>query len=154
MKTNNNLFPGIFLLAILISGCKSQVPPAHLEGTYEDMLQVTVRTKENGDWVFTRAPDSVAMHLEITADGSVKGFVGNAVFENASCENNRGDLGRALNIKTDYIIRGTLKGAVFSEDPIAEKEISLPFNIDSGSMHGTLFQLGPKGVYPMAGPGD
>lgn len=142
-------------ITALIVSCKTQVPPAEIAGIYQDSMQLTVRTRENGEWVFTPASTNpVYMQLTIAPDGKVAGKVGEAQIIQAECRINRGDLGRALNIKTDYLITGKLSGKIFPESPVAEMEISLPFNIENGALHGTLFQHGNHGVYPMAGPGD
>lgn len=147
------------LIAAVIStsflSCKTQIPPAEIAGLYKDSMQLTLRTRENGKWIFTEATNNpVFMQLTISPEGKVQGKVGDAVFEEAICRTNRGNLGRKLHIKTDYLITGTLKGSIFPEAPVTDMEISLPFNLEAGNIHGTLFQHGNHGVYPMAGPGD
>lgn len=150
------LFTLIFVgLTTLFISCRTQVPPSEIAGAYQDSMKLTVRTRENGEWVFTQAPNNhVFMQFTIAPDGKVEGKVGDAVFTQAECRINRGELGRKLNIKTDYLITGKLSGKIFPESPIDEMDISLPFNMEKGKLHGTLFQHGNHGVYPMAGLGD
>ncbi len=141
-------------LTFTFSGCVSHIPAAEIAGVYQDDVTLTVRTRENGKFVFTRAADKVHMQLTIQSDGTVEGLVGDARFVDATCTLNRGDLGRKLNVKTDFIIRGKLDGRIFANDPTSGKEVSLPFNLENGRIHGSLFQLDSPGLYPMAGPGD
>lgn len=145
----------LFGISVSFISCKTQIPATEIAGMYQDSMELKQRSRQNGEWVFTSAGNNpVSMQLTIAADGSVQGHVGDAVFADAVCRVNRGDFGRKLNIKTDYIITGKLNGKIFPESPYNEMSISLPFNLESGRIHGTLFQLDNHGVFPMAGPGD
>ena len=93
------------------------------------------------------APQQVEMNLHIAADGTVTGRVGGATLSDGLVESNRGWLGRKLNIKTDFIIRGRLIGSVAAGSANETNTINAPFNLPNGRMKGTLFIIRPF-VYP------
>jgi len=58
------------------------------------------------------AARSMAAVLQISTDGTVTGRIGGAELSGCFVVANRGWLGRLLHVKTDFIIRGTVVGAV------------------------------------------
>lgn len=95
----------------------------------------------------TQLPDDVVRHavtvtlaLTIHADATVEGWVGDASIEESELMTNRGDLGRSLNIASDYIIlNGHLAGAIVAgQDETESKAFSLPFDLVDGQIHGGL----------------
>ena len=126
--------------------------PETLVGTWTGDQEVTVRSKsEEGDFVFTKSGGPLKMVLKIGEDGVVEGSVGDAVFEGCSVKQNRGRLGKALNLATDCAITGHLKGKIFPGDVIPEKVISIPFVLEGDVMSGSLFEKPWMDIYPLAG---
>jgi hypothetical protein len=77
--------------------------------------------------------------LNISADGSVSGRVGGAGLSDCVVEANRGWFGRLLHIKTDFIIRGQVVGAVAPGSESGTHTINAPFNLDGMRMAGSVF---------------
>lgn len=150
MKTIKLLFASCITYLLFIS-CAPWEVPTHLVGNWQAKQKVTVRQKQNGKFVFIAAPDSIPVKFSIDKDGKVSGQIGNATFENCKVVKNRGDLGRKLNLATDYVIKGELNGAIFEGDPNLKKEISAPFDVNENKMKGSLFQMFGIDLYPMTG---
>jgi hypothetical protein len=99
--------------------------------------------------VFVPEPDAdltddvllpLAIDITIHDDGTVTGTVSDAELVDCVLKQNRGELGRRLNLATDYIVMdGYLRGPIVPEDETLEKEITIPFNIVDGSLRGSLF---------------
>lgn len=139
------------ILMLGFSACKTTALPTGLSGTFTQSVPVTVREGHFGDFEFIRSTSPVTMQLVIAENGTVTGNIGGATLAMATCATNRGDLGRALNIKTDYIIQGTLTGNIFPGDNYSEKQISIPFNIDSTVLRGSIFHtFNNGGLFPIA----
>ncbi|MCE9540832.1 MAG: hypothetical protein K8R85_16685 [Bacteroidetes bacterium] len=121
-----------------------------MTGTWSARQRVTVRMKDaNNDYIFIK--DTVTIAITISADVSVEGTCGGALFKDCLLSSNRGWFGRWLNIKTDYIITGKLIGKIFEKDTLTDKTISAPFNVTGSSTAGSLFQKeGWFDIYPMA----
>lgn len=150
MKTIK-LFLASCLAYVLFISCKQWEVPSHLIGNWQAKQKVTVRYKPDGKFVFVNAPDSILIQFSIDKEGYVSGQLGNATFTNCKVLKNRGDLGRKLNLATDYVIKGELNGAIFEGDPHLKKEISAPFDVKENKMSGSLFQLFGMDLYPMTG---
>jgi hypothetical protein len=150
MKTTK-LFLVSCIAYLLFVSCKEWEVPTTLIGKWESKQTVKVRTKENGKYVFISAPDSIVFQFEIDGNGNVSGHLGDAIFENCKVSKNRGNLGRTLNLATDYVIKGNLNGAIFSSDPHLTKEISAPFDIKNNKMEGSFFQMVGLDLYPVTG---
>jgi len=87
--------------------------------------------------------------LNISPDGTVTGRVGGAELSNGRVAANRGWLGRMLSVKTDFIIRGQVVGAVVPGSESGTHAINAPFNVAGSRMVGTLFVVYPiKYPYP------
>ncbi len=99
----------------------------------------------------SKHPDDIqSVTLTIKKDGTVAGVIGKAVFRNARIHRNRGWLGRKLNLKTDFIVRGgRLVGKVTPRDPGTDCAFTIPFNIRGGKTKGTIMLL-PK--FPLTRP--
>lgn len=134
------------LLAGLISGCLAQPfesVPEELIGSWHGDSHVRLPI------TFNPTPDSdptndvvlpVAIDIAIHEDGTVTGVVGGAELRGCVLKQNRGVLGRQLNIATDYVIMdGTLEGPIVEEDNVPEKGLSIPFNIVDTNIQGSLF---------------
>ena len=82
--------------------------------------------------------------LEIAPDRSVTGKIGDAKLVDGKLKRNRGAIGRKLNIKTDYIITGRLRGAIVETEGITRAGVSLPLNFDGKRFSGGLHTSGRK----------
>jgi hypothetical protein len=82
--------------------------------------------------------------LDLHADGTVTGKVGDADLTNGRFSRNRGWLGRKLNFATDYIVRGDLNGAVVAAEGISRAGVSIPLNFRDGRFTGGLHTTGSK----------
>ncbi len=97
-------------------------------------------------------PQDVETVLHISADGQVTGQVGGAELSDCVVESNRGWFGRLINIKTDFIIRGRIIGAVAAGSESGTNTINAPFNLPDGRIKGTLFITHPFTYpYPILG---
>lgn len=126
------LFP-IFIL----SACSEWVIPGDLPGTYTGKQRAMIRYDRGGQYIYR--DDYVLMSLFIDSKGNVCGMVGGATFEGCTVTQNRGWIERQLGIKTDFLIKGMLKGNTFDKDTLVNKDISIPFNIINGELKGSLF---------------
>jgi hypothetical protein len=121
-----------------------------LIGTWTSRQVVSVRSRSaTGKYEFRR--DTVALQLVVAPDGTVRGTIGGAALMDGTLRRNRTWIGRALHVKTDYVIKGRLVGPVIPSDTIAEKKISAPFNLKNGATTGSLFHLVGWDLYPMSG---
>ena len=134
----------------LLAACTNWTIPESLVGTWKGKDKVTVRTKVNGEFVFIAAPDSLPLIINIQSDGTITGNLGGAVFNNCKVSKNRGELGKKLNLATDFVIKGELSGKIFENDPEANKKISMPFDNKNGNLKGSLFQMFGLDLYPVA----
>ena len=141
----------VFVLLILfISSCSKWIVPEKIAGNWKGEEIVTVRVRIDGEFIFISSKDSIDINLMINPDNVVTGNIGNAILTDAIMDKNRGDLGRKLNLKTDYIITGNLSGEIFEGDTILIKPFSMPFNIEQNCFEGSIFQhTGKMGLYPM-----
>ena len=94
------------------------------------------------------AQRTLKVHLTIAPDGRVTGTVGDASLRNGRLERNRTAIGRALHVKTDWIIRGDLDGAVIKAEGVQRESVTLPLDwIDDhfeGAVHTSGRHLGGK----------
>jgi len=125
-------------------------PPSSIVGNWSGKHLVVVRTKTNGKFNFIKHPEAVIFNISIKQNCQVSGSLGTAVFEDCIIQKNRGWIAKQLNLKTDWVIQGKLVGAIFPEDVIKNKTISMPINIENGRIKGSLFQIeGTIGMFPM-----
>ncbi len=150
MKTTKLLLASCLAFLLFVS-CKEWEVPAALIGKWQCRQKVTVRTKENGKYVFLNAPDSLVLQFSIDENGNLSGKLGDGTFTNCKVMKNRNDLERKLKLATDYVIKGELNGAIFPGDPHLNKEISAPFDVKNNKMTGSLFQMFGLDLYPITG---
>lgn len=150
------LFVGMTLLVVILilSSCLARpmkTIPDPLLGVWHG--DATVRLPI----VFVPEPDDdpsddvllpIAIDITIHKDGTVTGTVGGAQLVDCVLKQNRGEVGRRLNLATDYIVMdGYLAGAIVPEDETPEKNITIPFNLADGHLRGSLFWV-QAGKYP------
>ncbi|MBI5916705.1 MAG: hypothetical protein HY842_15110 [Bacteroidetes bacterium] len=144
-----NLLVFFFIPAMLFfASCSSQVEPEIPVGSWSATQETTVRFKAPRE-PFRFVSDTVGIAVNIHDDGTVDGSVGEADFEGCSIRRNRGNLGRQLNLATDFVITGKLRGSIFPQDTLVEKPISMPFNMKDNFMDGAIFQKNGMGIFPM-----
>ena len=86
---------------------------------------------------------TLRVELVIATDGSVTGTVGDAKISAAQLTRNRGALGRALHVKTDYIVTGDLRGDIIAAEGIRrEGTATFPLNWVDGHFEGGLHTSG------------
>ena len=79
---------------------------------------------------------NLPVKVDIHADGSVTGTVGDAKLTEGRFESNRGWLLRKLNWATDYIITGGLDGAIVAAEGITRSSVKMPLNFSGGTFAG------------------
>jgi len=77
------------------------------------------------NWTIQR---TLAVRLSIAPNGRVSGTVGDAVVRNGNLCRNRGALGRALHVKTDWAITGNLEGDVIKAEAIRRASVTMPLD--------------------------
>jgi hypothetical protein len=126
------------IVGLVIAGSSSAGSPTVLPamiGRWQDDAHVIVVWCQQ-----TNLPVS----LNIQADGSVSGRIGDATLTNGRLRRNRGWLGRKLNIKTDYIITGALSGPMMRAEHITRSGVKMPLSFSSGSFTGCIHTTGCK----------
>ena len=87
---------------------------------------------------------NLPVKVDILADGSVTGTVGDAKLTEGRFEHNRGWLGRKLNLATDYVITGHLDGAIVAAEHITREHVMIPLNFTGSSLVGGVNTSGSK----------
>jgi len=80
--------------------------------------------------------------IRIHPDATVSGRIGDAALINGRFKQNRHWLGRALNLKTDYIIVGRLEGFIVASEQICRPGVYIPLNFDGTIFHGAVHSTG------------
>jgi hypothetical protein len=97
------------------------------------------------NWTTAR---TLRVRLALGPDGRATGTIGDAVLRNGRLERNRTAVGRALHVKTDWIVRGTLDGDVVKAEGIRRGAVTVPLNwVDDhfeGSVHTSGSHFGGK----------
>ena len=77
--------------------------------------------------------------ITIREDARVTGTVGGAELVDCVLKRNRGELGRQLNVASDYIIMdGYLDGPIIPGDEELRKDFTIPFDVVDGRMQGSI----------------
>ena len=138
VKTKSGyLFILLIAATLLITDCSKRHIPDTLPGIYTGEERVLIRYDRGGQYIYR--DEKVMVSLMIDSIGHVTGMAGEAIFAGCTVTQNRGWIERQLNIKTDFLIKGMLKGSTFEDDTIVNKAISIPFNIEAGELKGSLF---------------
>lgn len=93
--------------------------PAAMTGTWAGDAQIFV------NWTVQR---TLPVRLAMASDNRVSGTVGDASLRNGRLERNRTAIGRALHVKTDWIVRGDLEGDVIRAEGIRRESVSIPLD--------------------------
>ena len=81
------------------------------------------------------------VRLTIAPNGAVRGTIGDARFDGRLVRN-RGSLGRALHIKTDYLITGRLEGCLVASEIVCRDWAKLPLDWSGSRFIGGLHTNG------------
>jgi hypothetical protein len=92
---------------------------AEMAGTWAGEAHIVV------NWTTEK---SLRVRLAIAPDGRVTGTIGDAVLRDGRFGANRTAIGRALHIKTDWIVRGALDGDVIKAEGIRRDGAMIPLN--------------------------
>jgi hypothetical protein len=114
-------------------GLAAQVPDPGMVGTWSGNGDVVV------NWTKQR---TIHVRLMILPDGSVTGEIGDAALTSGRVSTNRGAIGRLLNIKTDYIVEGKLRGPVISAEHVQRDAVKMPLMWDGTEFSGGLHTSG------------
>jgi len=88
-------------------------------------------------------PAEIDILLTVSSDGAVSGKIGGATLAGARLTGNRTWLGRLLNWRTDYIIRGELSGTVGAPPPLSNGDrFTAPINLEGPELVGSIFTSG------------
>jgi hypothetical protein len=140
----------LFLTQQQSTSATNWTPPQSIVGNWSGKHLVVVRTQTNGKYNFIKSPGALDFNITIHKDGNVTGTLGTAAFEGCEINKNRGWIGKMLNLKTDFVIKGKLVGAIFPEDPNKNKIISMPVDLENNTLKGSLFQIeGTIDMFPM-----
>jgi hypothetical protein len=137
---NKNLSIAGFLFAMLLAwnspaGENIALPVAgHWEGNARIIVSWCRQTNLN-------------VAVDIHADGSVTGKIGDATLIDGRFEANRGWLGRKLNLATDYIITGKLDGAIVAVEGIVRDKVYIPINLKDSAFVGGINTSGSFCVF-------
>ena len=146
------------VLGVLLAGCIGtpiEVVNTSLVGAWHGECKISLPVVFNPNQVpenVERTHTMVDLDITIHEDATVEGTLGEATLEECVLKLNRGDLGRSLNIASDYIIAdGHLAGPIVSgQDANDLKEFTIPFDLVDGRMHGGLMWVQDwKYPYPL-----
>lgn len=141
------LFILLIAATLLITACNEWNIPDSLPGIYTGKERALIRYDKNGQYIYR--DEDVMVSLMIDSMGRVTGMVGEAAFAGCTVSQNRGWIERQLNIKTDFLINGILKGSTFKDDTIVKKDISIPFDIENGELKGSMFLISNGQDFPI-----
>jgi len=108
------------------------LPPARLAGRWEGQAKVL------NSW---GPPGELMVVVTVNGDGSVAGTVGAATLLNARIGPNRSWLGKALGLRSDYIVRGTLREAITPLLGLACPVVTFSADLEGHTLKGTLAGL-------------
>jgi hypothetical protein len=123
------------LLKVWNSGATGSVVTPAMVGHWEGNARIIV------SWCHQT---NLPVKVEIQADGSVTGTVGDAKITEGRFQENRGWLGRKLNLATDYIIKCNLDGAIVAAEGIKRERVMMPLNFTGGVFKGGVNTSGWK----------
>lgn len=131
------LLVGVLLTLCSSCSAESVVTPA-MVGHWEGTAHIIV------SWCHQK---NLTVTIDIFADGSVTGKVGDATLVEGCFKSNRGWLGRKLNLATDYIVTGKLDGAIVAAEGITRDVIYIPLNFNDNSFVGGINTSGSLCVF-------
>jgi hypothetical protein len=140
----------IFLIIMLIlipvsvacnrSAMKNFTPSQSLIGKWTGECEISAPFKK-GQSPSPYEEDWINIEIIIKEDGSVTGLIGDAQLTGCTVQQNRTRFEKLINIKTDYIITGSLKNGITKQDTAIERNITIPFNISDAELKGSIFEV-------------
>ena len=138
-----------FFISVLLAACITtpiEVVDGSLVGAWHGECEIGLPVVFNPNQIpesVERTYTTVDLDITIHEDAKVEGTLGEAILEECVLKLNRSDLGRALNMASDYIIvDGYLSGPIVSgEDAGDLKGFTIPFDLVDGHIQGGLMWL-------------
>ncbi len=120
-------------------------PPA-LQATEQVVTEAMIGHWEGSAQIIVNwcTQQQLPVSIDIHADGTVTGTVGDAGLAHGRLARNRGWIGRKLNLATDYIVRGDLKGPIVATEGISRASVSMPLTFSAGGFTGGVHTSGSK----------
>ena len=149
MKQNRLLIPMLAVATAILGGltytCAGgpDVTTTAMLGKWKGSAQIIVA------WCGQK---SLPVECEIHRDGRVTGKIGDATLKDGRLKTNRGWLGKKLQVKTDYIVTGTLEGAIVAAEGVRRSSVKIPLNFDGTMFTGGLGTSGNKFGGKASGP--
>lgn len=112
-----------------------KVPDPRMVGAWEGDARIYV------DWTVQK---QLPVRLVVAPDGSVEGRIGDARLVGGHLRRNRGQVGRLLHVKTDYVVRGALDGPVLAAEDVRRDGVSLPLDWSGEAFRGAVHTSGSK----------
>ena len=148
-------------IAILLAGCNGVTPasaPATADSAAATPAPAAVAPASApasplaGSWSGSAKPvvnwvqkQDLAVRLEIAADGTVTGTIGDATLVDAKIRPGRGSIQKSLGWGRDFRIHGKLEGDLIKAEHIHRDAIDVVFNqIDDGTLKGGLTSSGSE----------
>ena len=88
------------------------------------------------------APCAPEVRITIAGDGTVQGMVGEARLVDGRLTRNRSALGRAMRVKTDWIVDARLDGPLLSAESVTRERVRIPFDVEGDSLQGGFHAMG------------
>jgi hypothetical protein len=121
------------LVSIVSSAGGAQVTEAPMLGRWRGEANIVV------NWTKAR---TIPIDITIVDHDSVTGRIGDAKLVGGVLSRNRGWLGRALDVKTDYIVDGRLEGPLLEAEGILRTSVRMPMNFRLGQWVGSVHSSG------------
>jgi hypothetical protein len=123
-------------MTILLSGvAAAQAALPQMCGRWKGTADIVV------NWTKAR---TLPVEIAIAADDRVTGKIGDATILNGRFRANRGWLGRALHVKTDWIIDGRLEGPIIAAENVVRDEVMMPLDWKGSRFEGGIATSGSK----------
>jgi hypothetical protein len=121
------------LVSLVSSAGIAQVTTPPMIGRWRGEAQVFV------NWTKAR---TIPIDITIADHDRVIGRIGDATLVDGVLTRNRGWLGRALDMKTDYIVDAGLEGPLLAAENVVRKSARMPMNFRAGQWVGSVHSSG------------
>jgi hypothetical protein len=142
-------FIALALLPLLMTSCGTRKVPADINGYWiSEAHPITVRTREDGEWIFTS--DTVKTTLVIVDKNCITGYIGSAKIVGGKAYPNWMLPTKMTGVSV--IIRFDLDGKIFPNDPLEHKQVELWIgHLDNLMQDVELRYTSKSSKFPMAG---
>jgi hypothetical protein len=135
VRTATSLSIAAAVVLLASRGATAQVARPEMCGRWQGSADVAV------NWTKAR---TLTVAIAISSDDRVTGTIGDATLRDAHLLSNRGWLGKALRIKTDYLIDGRLEGPMIRDEHLVRSEIMMPLDWTGSEFVGAIGTNGTK----------